>query len=127
MELLKTTILPTDDKKLALRIFRHLIFEKPHVILVVLGRGKEAEIFVDHAYRLAADANSPRWVVWARKPEQIEEVVNQLQGPQELLDTIKTSRGFSLALTDEVRDFIKDTESVPDLVRVLKAFAKAEV
>ena len=126
MELVKTTILPTDDKRLALRMFRQLIFEKPLVIMVVRGKDAEAETFVQRADRLAADASDPRWVVWARKPEQVEEVIRRLKGPPDLLDAIPTARGFSLSLTDEVRDVIKDVEPVPDLVRVLEAFAKAE-
>jgi len=126
MELLKTTILPTDDKKLAVSMFRQLIFERPAVLMVVRGKDTEAETFVQRADRLAGDATDPRWVVWARKPEQIEEVVQELEGPKNLLDEIPTSRGFSLSLTDEVRDVITGSEPVPDLVRVLKAFAKAE-
>jgi len=43
-----------------------------------------------------------------------------------LLEAIPAARGFSLSLTDEVRDVIIGSEPVPDLVRVLEAFAKAE-
>lgn len=126
MELLKTTILPTDEKKLALRMFQELVFERPHVLLVVRGRGPDAETFVQRADRLAFDEKDPRWVVWARKPEQIEEVVSQLQGAQDLLDAIPTARGFSLSLTDEVRDVIAGSDPVPDLMRIDKAFTQAE-
>lgn len=126
MELLKTTILPTDEKKLALDMFRQLVFESPHIILVVCGRGPDAETVVQRADRLAFDENDPRWVIWARKPEQIEEAVGELTGPPDLLGAIPASRGFSLSLTDEVRDVIRDSEPVPDLLRIDKAFTKAE-
>jgi len=126
MELLKTTILPTDEKKLALHIFRQLIFEKPHVILVVCGRGPDAETFVQRADRLTFSEKDPRWVVWARKPEQIKEVIDQLKDPQGLRDTLRDSRGFSLSLTDELRDVILGSEPVPSLMRIDKAFTKAE-
>jgi len=126
MELLKTTILPTDDKRLAVDMFRQLIFDRPAVLIVVRGKDTEAETFVQRADRLAADASDPRWVVWARRPEQVEEVVQQLKGAGNLLNEIPTSRGFSLSLSDEVRDVVTGSEPVPDLVRVLKAFAKAE-
>ena len=126
MELLKTTILPTNESQLALLILRYLIFEKPYVILVVRGMDPNAETLVQRADQLAGDANDPRWVVWAKMPDQIEEVVNELRGSQDLLDKIQTSRGFSLSLTDEVRDVIVGSESVPDMVRVLEAFTKAE-
>lgn len=126
MDLFKTTILPTDDKRLAILMFRELVFERPQVILVVYGKGGEAETFVQRADRLAGDVNDLRWVVWARKPEQIQEVVSQLKGSPDLLGSIQTARGFSLSLTDEVRDVITSSEPVPDLVRVLEAFTKAE-
>ncbi len=126
MELLKTTILPTDDKKLAVSMLRQLIFEKPAVLLVVRGKDADAETFVQRADRLAGDANDPRWVAWARRPEQIEEVMQELKGPSNLLSAIATSRGFCLSLADEVRDVITGSEPAPDLVRVLEAFAKAE-
>ena len=34
MDLLKTTILPTDDKRLAAKMFCELVFERPHVLLI---------------------------------------------------------------------------------------------
>ena len=126
MELLKTTILPTDEKKLALHIFIQLIFEKHHFILVVCGRGTDAETFVQRADRLTFREMDPRWVVWARKPEQIKEVIDQLKDPQGLRDTLRDSRGFSLSLTDELRDVILGSEPVPSLMRIDKAFTKAE-
>ena len=126
MELLKTTILPTDDKDLAMRMFRELIFEKPAVLMVVRGRDADAETFVQRADRLAGEEIDPRWVVWVRKPEQVEEVVQELKRTAELLRKIPTSRGFSLSLADEVKDVIAGSEPVPSLVRILKAFTKAE-
>lgn len=126
MELFKTTILPTDNKELAVRMLRDLIFERPAVLMVVRGRDADAETFVQRADQLAFDEIDPRWVVWARKPEQIEEVVQELKGPANLLKEIPASRGFSLSLADEVKDVIAGSEPVPDLVRVDQAFTKAE-
>ena len=59
MELLKTTILPTDDKDLAMRMFRELIFEKPAVLMVVRGIDADAETFVQRADRLAGEETDP--------------------------------------------------------------------
>ena len=53
-------------------------------------------------------------------------MVQELRGPAELLRKIPASRGFSLSLADEVKDVITGSESVPSLLRILKAFAKAE-
>jgi len=138
MDLIKTTILPTDDKKLALRMFLELVNERPHVLMVIHGRDTDAETFVKRADRLAGNPDDPRWVVWARKPEHIAEAVNDLRDPSMLfLDGRATSdetlgqsrsetRGFCLSLSDEVRDVIHRADPVPDLVRIVQAFAKAE-
>jgi len=126
MDLFKTTILPTDNKVLALRMFRQLVNERPHVLMVVNGRDPEAETFVQRADRLAGTLQDPRWVVWARKPEQIADEVNGLKGPPAMHSEIADSRGFSLSLADEIRDVIAKNDPVPDLVRILEAFAKAE-
>ena len=127
MELLKTTILPTDDKQLAIRMFRQLIFEKPHILMVVLGKGESAETFVQRADRLTFEENDPRWVVWARKPEQIEDLVkDELQDPENLIKEIQDIQGFCLSLTDQIRDAIYKSDPTPSLMRIDKAFTKAE-
>ena len=127
MELLKTTILPSDEKQLAISMFKQLIFEKPYIILVVLGKGSEAETFVQRADRLTFEMNDPRWVVWARKPEQIEDFIkNELKDPENLLDNIQNLRGFCLSLTDQIRDVIKISEPVPSFMRIDEAFTNAE-
>jgi hypothetical protein len=126
MDLLKTTILPTDDKKLAAEMFAQLVYERPHVLLVVLGRDADAETLVERADRFAGLPEGHRWVVWARKPEQIEEEVRKLKGKKDLVAKLPTARGFALSLGDEVRDVMLLSEPVPDQFRLFQAFARAE-
>ena len=126
MELRKTTILPTDEKALAQRMLRHLIHEQAHVLLVVLGKGHEAETLVQRADRLSGLPGEPRWVCWARKPDHIRAVVDELRDDGGKLEDLAALRGFALALTDRVRDTFPREEEVPSLVRVLLAFMRAE-
>jgi len=126
MDLRKTTILPTDDPKLAVRLLEQLIHERPLVLLVILGTGPDAETFVQRADGLAGKPEEPRWVAWVRQPGDVQSVLDSLNGTPSLLKAIPSCRGFALSLTDEVRDVIRVSEPVPDLVRVFQAFARAE-
>ncbi len=127
MELRKTTILPSDEKGLAQRMFRHLIHEQAHVLLVVLGKGHEAETLVQRADKLSGLVGEPRWVCWARKPDHIKAVVEELRDDDEKLGELEGVRGFALALTDSVRDVFPREDRVPSLVRILLAFMRAEM
>jgi hypothetical protein len=126
MEFYKTTILPTDDSSLALRIFNELIFEEPLVLFVVLGKGSNAETLVRRAAKFAGAKEEPRWIVWARNPDDIQKAIEKLNGEQSLVGAIGSARAFSLSLSDTVKDVIRGDEPEPDFVRIFKAFAKAE-
>lgn len=122
----KTTILPTDEKALARRMFSELVDEEPHVLMVVLGKGPEAETFAKRASKLTGAETEPRWVVWARKPDQIADLVVGLEGSDKLGSGLDQVRGFSMSLGDSVRDVILGSEPVPGLTRILLAFVRAE-
>ena len=126
MELKKTTILPSDEKSLARRMFNELVHEEPYVLMVVLGKGREAETFVQRAAKLSGAEGEPRWVVWVRKPEQIADLICALQGSDRLGQDLGQIRGFSMSLTDSVRDVIPASEPVPSLSRILLAYVRAE-
>jgi len=126
MFLEKTTVLPTDDADLAVRMFRQVVFEEPRVVMVVLGAGAEAETFATRADRLAGTLDEPRWVLWARNPDDVKDEIAELKGSAALKRGLIRSRGFSLALDDEVRDVIRASEPVPSLTRVFEAYARAE-
>jgi hypothetical protein len=126
MELYKTTILPADDDALAKKIFESLVFEQPYCVLVVLGKGPGAEKFVERASKLTGEPRDPRWVVWAREPRQIETTLAALNDAEDILEQLNSARGFCLSIVDEVRDVIKGSEDVPNLTRILLAFARGE-
>ncbi len=126
MNLLKTTILPTDDADLAQRLFRHWVYEVPRVLFVVLGTGPKAEALTQRADTLAGLPPDPRWVIWARFPEQLVPVVSAFSGKKPTLTGPAVDRAFALSLTDNVRDVLTAAEPEPDLVRVLQAYARAE-
>jgi hypothetical protein len=126
MELYKTTILPTDDDAIAKKIFESLVFEQPYCVLVVLGKGPDAEKFVESASKLTGEPRDPRWVVWAREPRQIKATLSGLSGAEDVLEQLDSARGFCLSIFDEVRDVIKGSEDVPNLTRILLAFGRGE-
>jgi hypothetical protein len=126
MDFRKTTILPADDKSLSRRMFTEMVNEKPYVLMVVLNKGSEAETFARRADQLAGGMDEHRWVVWVRKPEQIEDLVRDLIGANKLPTPLKNARGFSTSLSDDVRDVIGGEEAVPKLTRVMLAYARAE-
>jgi len=109
-----------------LRIFRHYIYELPKILVVVLGREEEAETFVQRADKLAGQPADPRWVIWARRPDQVQEVLEEHQGAGELLQQLDGARGYSLSLSDEVADVITQADGVPSMTRVFRLYARAE-
>ena len=126
MSLFKTTILPTDSKKEAITMISELIFDEPLVLFIVLGKSDAARRLVQRADKLTGTMNEPRWVVWARRPGQIEEVVDRLQNNAELVAGYQTVLAFSLSFSDTVRDLIMQNDPEPDMVRILESFIKAE-
>jgi len=121
----KTTILPTDDRDLARRMFKDLVHEEPHVLLVVLHTGKDAEVFAQRADKMSGKEGEPRWVVWARNPDDIAVNIAALTGANKL-GALPRVRGFSLSLSDDVRDVITMDEPLPSLLRIFLAYARAE-
>lgn len=103
-----------------------LIFDEPLVLLIVLGKSGAADRLVQRADKLTGAMNEPRWVVWARRPEQIEEVVALLQNNSQLVTNYQTALAFSLSFSDTVRDLIMHSDPEPDMVRILESFIKAE-
>jgi len=119
----KTTILP-DDAKVAERLFNDLVHNQPYYLFVALGADANAETVAQRADSLAGLPEEPRWVVWARNPQSIAKVVKKLVNADKV--DLDSARAFTLSLSDEVRDVIEGDEPVPNLTRILLAFANAE-
>lgn len=126
MTLKKTTILPTDSAAYAARLFRDWVQNEPYVLFVAQGTDSLIEQMVNRADKLAGVPSDPRWVIWARRPEDIQAVIEELSGPEALKAAIHGARGFSVGLGDDVRDVIRADEPEPNMVRILKAFVRAE-
>ena len=121
----KTTILPTDDAPLAQKMLRQLIHEEPHVLLIVLGNDKAAELLVERADKMAGAPGEPRWIAWARDRDGVSKVLNELSMSKALREKAGNALGLVLSLSDVVRDLIPGPDA-PDLFRIYKAFKKAE-
>lgn len=126
MVLRKTTVLPSDDAALAQRMFKEMVHEQPYYIFVALGTGPEAQTVVQRADNLTGNPTDPRWVIWARNPQQIRSAVAELKNSERIVDKLGAARGFSISLSDEVRDVIDAAAPVPTLARILRAFVEAE-
>lgn len=125
MMLRKTTIIPTDDQALALRLMNQLIFEEAHVLMVVLGSDAVAEKTVERADKLSGAPGEPRWVAWVRNPELVKGLLDQLKVGGSRRAAMKNAIACSLSLTDTVCDIVPRLPE-PDLFRLMMAFKKAE-
>lgn len=121
----RTTILPTDSGADARRMLRELIHDEPLKLFIVLGKGQEAETLAHRASVLSGTDVDARWVVWGRKPDQIEEVIAELDRGNRAEADVVDSRGFVTSLADSVVDVIGQADRF-DLIRVLRAWAAAD-
>ena len=123
--LMKTTILPTDSKPQAEKMFRELIHKEAVVLFVAFGTSAEDEVMVARADNLAGLEGDPRWVVWVRKRALVENVIGELEVPKKLLSKVPGARAMCLNFDDKVCDVIGANE-LPKNSRILLAFAHAE-
>jgi hypothetical protein len=131
LNLLHTTIVPTDDAAVAKQVLTSTIFGGNHVLLVVCGTDELSQFLVQTADVLAGAAPWRR-VVWLRQPAQVAEVLQNLtecSGLPSIQDP--NAVAFSVSLMDKVSDVILRTD--PNLApprgraRVYAAFLKAQV
>ncbi|MFQ5627237.1 MAG: hypothetical protein ACE5I1_00635 [bacterium] len=126
MNLLKTTTLSPDaDPASNEQAFNNALAETK-VLLIVLGQGAATESLVQMADNIAGEPTDPRWVVWAQRPGDIAAAVAGLECSADPSPVLDSDRGFSISLTNAIRDVIRASELEPDPVRVFEAYRKAE-
>ncbi|MDZ4782571.1 MAG: hypothetical protein SGJ19_20180 [Planctomycetia bacterium] len=125
MMLRKTTIIPTDDADLAQKLMRHLIFEEAHVLMVVLGDDALAEQTVRRADKLTGSLVEPRWIAWLRKPELVQNLLNELKVTEAQRDKLRGAIACTLSFNDVVCDIVPAAPK-PDMFRLRDAFKAAE-
>ena len=129
MEFRKTTVLPLDKPQEAERLFRHYVYDQPHVLFVVVGSGPKCEALVSKAGMFAGIESEPRKVIWMRDLDSLRQSLEGLKEKTPGMKSTVLSGGalaFVLSLGDEIRDVITSQETV-DNVRVNLAFLRAEV
>lgn len=106
--------------------FRSLVADSS-MLFVVLGEDEEANALVGLAMQYVGTRLDPRWVVWAANPEHIRTVVQgTLPGTiQPNLNSVGHDRGFTVSLTNNIKDVITAEEPSPDDVRVFQAWTNA--
>ena len=125
----KTLILPTDEKALARRLFQQYVHDEPFTLIVVVGKGDTAETTVRRAAKLAGTETEPRWVVWARKPEQIAEDIAALGDSDKVMQADAVAAdvlAFAVSLRNRVTDVVKADEE-PDFFRLTEAWNSTTV
>ena len=125
MMLQKTTIIPTDDKELALKLMRQLVFEEAHILLVVLGADEATERAVARADKLTGAPGEPRWVAWVRNTELVRELLDELKVPASKRAALKNAIACSMSLNDKICDVVPRNPE-PDMFRLRQAFKAAE-
>lgn len=127
MDFYKTTVLPLDNPAEAQRLLNELIHGEPEVLFVVLGTGTAAESLVSKAGKFAGTLDDQRWVVWARKLDDVRPVFDVLKetalGKKDAV--LRGAAAFTLSISDEIRDVLAANE-VLDNVRVQQAYVRAE-
>jgi hypothetical protein len=128
MDLRKTKVLPLDNPIEARRLFRELVHDEPFILFVVPGQGPNAEALVSKAGKFAGLENEPRWVVWARRLDDIaSEILLLKEATPGMKDQVlgNGAAAFTTSFGDEIRDVIRNDE-VADNVRVVQAYLRAE-
>ncbi|MCH8956134.1 hypothetical protein IIA28_12585 [candidate division KSB1 bacterium] len=92
------------------------------VLFVVQGSKPESEGLFEIANGLGT---GHRGVVWAKNPSDIANVVSGLSSSVNPPPS-ENDLGFTVSLTNVIRDVIRADEETPDEVRVFEAYANAE-
>lgn len=120
MELWKTTLLPTDDAATAREILEDLVYEEPHVLLLVFGTSDDARTLAERGSRNAGAREEPWWVVWIRDPECVRETLEGFANPREL--DWEGALGVVLNCEDEIHAVFT---TLPRHLEILAAFTSA--
>jgi hypothetical protein len=128
MELKITTILPADDKDLAVGLLNSLIYEQFIVPGIVVGTDEWCFDVIQKTDRVAYARKNIRRSVWVRNPDMVREILDTLFSHSEKFDKpAELPYLFTLSLGDTVCDLILPGDTPPDHVRIDKAFRQAEI
>ena len=122
----KTLFIPSDNGMFAQKTFQEALEKLDQVLLVVLDTTSEAEQTAILANKMAGEMDEPRWVIWVRRPDQIQEHLDQLSDPQSLINDWDSVLAFSLSRADREIRFVIPTGNGPATnVQMFDAYNKA--
>lgn len=133
MQLDRTIIIPTDDRELAQRLFKTVVYDEDVLVAVVLGAGPQKEQIVQWADKRAQVViqGFGRKVVWIRDESVLEDEIRKLplesDDAKEKMDAkidLNTIALFSISLANTVMDVIKNEEEI-NILRIDMAFVYA--
>ena len=123
----KTRELPVDAPNEGRKIFKEML-DEPFVLFVVLGDNQAAQDLVSKAADAAGLDSEPRWVVWARRPQDLAGDIGRLKestaGFQAQIAAGEAA-AFTTSFADEIRDVVLLSEDANE-VRVELAYVNAE-
>lgn len=123
----KTRELPVDAPNEGRKIFKEML-DEPFVLFVVLGDNQAAQDLVSKAADAAGLDSEPRWVVWARRPQDLAVDIGRLKESTagfQVRIAAGEAAAFTTSFADEIRDVVLLTEDA-DEVRVELAYVNAE-
>ena len=96
------------------------------VLLVVLDNTSDAEQTAILANKMAGEMDEPRWVIWIRRQDQIQEHLDQISDPQNLANDWDAVLAFSLSREEREIRFVIPTGNGPATnVQMFDAYNKA--
>ena len=127
MELYKTTILPVDDRELAKKMFRGILYNQPFVLFVAIGSEKAIEDLVTLADTIAGGGfhETDRRVVWLRDAALAKYVFDGVECEESIPSPLESNvAGFFVNLNDKACDSIQTNELPVRRGRLVIGFIK---
>ena len=122
----KTLFIPSDNGMFAQKTFQEAMDKMDQVLLVVLDNTSDAEQTAILANKMAGEMDEPRWVIWIRRQDQIQEHLDQISDPQNLANDWDAVLAFSLSREEREIRFVIPTGNGPATnVQMFDAYNKA--
>ena len=123
----KLITLPVDDANQAKKTLRKWLAFDDKVLIIVLGDTNIAFETADRADRLTGGfEDEPRWVIHGPNRDDIVDILDELEDPDEITPDWSTVLFIAVSITDKIRDVVIRDGNQPNFSRIDDAFMMAE-
>lgn len=123
----KLITLPANDPDQARKTLRKWLAFDDKVLIIVLGDTNIAFETADSADRLTGGfEDEPRWVIHGPNRDDIVDVLDELEDPDEITPDWNTVLFIAVSITDKIRDVVIRDGNQPNFSRIEDAFIAAE-